>query len=213
MLGSFSDLKRMSVAASDGPVGRVKDAYFDDRRWALRYLVVHTGNWLIGHDVLVAPGSLHLDGRGERLLELGMTSEQVRRSPGIDADRPVSRQYEASTFDGYDSRHYLTGPVTRRLDRAHRRRDPHLRSAGEVCGHHVNAADGPIGHVEDFLLDDERGSFPFVVVDTRNWLPGRRVLIDTQLVRDIDWLERRLDVSLSRDEVLSAEEYRGAALR
>ena len=69
------------------------------------------------------------------------------------------------------------------------RGDPHLRSAREVIGYYVAATDGDIGHVEDLVIDDATWMLPQLVIDTRNWLPGRKVLIDTSRLRSVDWAE------------------------
>lgn len=86
-------------------------------------------------------------------------------------------------------------------------RDPHLQSIGEVDGHAIRASDGDIGHVEDFLIEDGCWAIRYIVVDTRNWLPGRRVLVSPHWISGIDWAEKRIHVDLSRQQIKGSPEY------
>jgi len=70
-----------------------------------------------------------------------------------------------------------------------RRDDPHLRSTRQVTGYHIHATDGELGHVEDFIVDDENWAVRFLVVDTRNWLPGKKVLLSPQWIERVEWAD------------------------
>jgi sporulation protein YlmC with PRC-barrel domain len=85
--------------------------------------------------------------------------------------------------------------------------DPMLRSVGDTTGHAISARDGDIGHVEDFLVDEEGWRIRYLVVDTRNWLPGRKVLVSPHWIRDIDWPEKRVHVDLTREAVKESPAY------
>jgi hypothetical protein len=85
--------------------------------------------------------------------------------------------------------------------------DPHLRSIAAVTGYHINASDGEIGHVEDFLVDDAGWSIRYIKVDTRNWWPGERVLISPRSVREIDWADKLIHLDVSRQEVKDSPSY------
>jgi hypothetical protein len=89
--------------------------------------------------------------------------------------------------------------------------DSHLRSVQEVAGYHIQATDGEIGHVEDFILDDETWMLRYVVVDTRNWLPGRKVIVPPSWVESVDWANRKVSVDFTREEVRTSPEYDPAA--
>lgn len=228
MLQTVADLKRMSIGALDGEIGHVKDAYFDDCEWTLRYLVVNPGTWLNRRWVLITPWSIRAVDWDAQQVHIPLTREQVRGSPDIDTDKPVARQHEVAYFDYYGYPHYWTGPFSwgpvpfptdtvdpasdagsavGRAQRSRERGDPHLRSANEVSGYQVEAADGSIGHVDDFLFDDRSWSLRYFVVDTRNWLPGHHVLISTDWVERVSWEGRKVHVSLTREEVRSSPEY------
>ena len=94
MLHNVSDLRGDKIAARDGEIGKLDQVYFDDDDWHVRYLVVDTGGWLSGRKVLVSPASIDRSKSSDHALAVGLTREQVKHSPGIDADKPVSRQYE-----------------------------------------------------------------------------------------------------------------------
>ncbi len=94
MLRSMTDLKDYAIRATDGTIGHVKDCYFDDESWVVRYLVVDTGAWLMSRKVLISPMSIGQANWPEKLLSVSITKEQVKNSPDIDTDKPVSRQHE-----------------------------------------------------------------------------------------------------------------------
>ncbi len=103
MLRTLKDLENYEIGATDGSIGEVKDFYFDDHDWVVRYLVVDAGTWLTSRKVLISPRSIHHPDWSQRLLPVSLTREQVKNSPGIDTDKPVSRQYEIdySSYYGY----------------------------------------------------------------------------------------------------------------
>lgn len=232
MLRSFNHIRGYAIHASDGEIGSLHDLYFDDHSTAIRYLVVDTGHWLPGRRVLLAPAAVGgLDVRQEEIITV-LTRQQVEDSPGIAADQPVSRQEEMTLhthygWDPYWSVPPLVGtfgpywgavmpgpvdPAERRIaeetaarELAHA--DPHLRSAREVAGYHVAATDGEIGHVEDFLIDDEHWTIDLLGIDTRNWLPGRKVLISPAWLRAVDWAHRQVEVDLTREQIKSSPKY------
>lgn len=225
MLRAIEDLDRMKLSATDGEIGRVEDVYFDDQDWTLRYLVVDTGGWLSGRQVLIAPLSiveLHWD---DRQIEVALTREQVRNSPSIDAHAPVSRQYESELYDYYGYPYYWAGPFlwgsvalprgyanAEGIEAEHevqRRRDcdPRLRSVNEVGGYQIGARDGMVGHVEDFLFDNETWALRYLVVDTRNWLPGHHVLVSVEWIEEVDWHQSTAYTSLTRDAIRASPKY------
>ncbi|MGH7927671.1 MAG: PRC-barrel domain-containing protein, partial [Candidatus Binatia bacterium] len=192
MLKSVDDLNGYTVEATDGDVGSVVEFYFDDDNWTVRYLIADTGSWLMGRKVLISPMALGKVDWNAEILHVHMTRERVEHSPGIDTDKPVSRQHEMTYHDYYGYPYYWGGPylwgpagypsgyrgtyspahprtVEKELDAAKRQQDDvHLRSTKEVTNYHIEASDGDIGHVKDFLIDDESWTIRYLVIDTRN---------------------------------------------
>jgi PRC-barrel domain len=231
MLWNASVIKGYAIAASDGRLGTVGDFLFDDSNWLVRWLVVDTGNWLSGRKVLLPVYVLgHLD-PGRHEFSVDLTMQQVKDGPDIDTDRPVSRQMETNIYDYYgwspywgngvftDGYGYVGGtwaasPVLgsrrREEDIAHPRRsdgDPHLRSVEEVTGYHIHAIDGEIGHVADFLVQDTDWRVRYFIVDTKNWWPGKKVLISPRLAREIDWTNRLVNLNVDRRRVKDSPAY------
>ena len=221
MLRSARSLHNYHIRATDGNVGRVKDFLFDGQEWVVRYVVVDTSEWLAGRMVLLVPEVLGTPGTEGHILPVELTREQVRNSPDIDADKPVSRQNELDLFEYYGWSPYwgagrsgFTRHVVRTLESEEKEPaaiaqpgDPDLRSMQEVAGYSISALGGKIGHVEDFILDDEGWVLRYLVIDTRNWLPGKRVLVSPEWVREILWRERTVSLELSHDEIRGSPPY------
>jgi sporulation protein YlmC with PRC-barrel domain len=244
MLRSVNEIHDSRINASDDQIGHVKEAYFDDEAWTIRYLVVDTGNWLTGRKVLISPYSIRTPLTEGNLIDVDLTREQVRNSPDIDTHKPVSRRHERDylTYYGYPSYWEMGGvwggmeyplfPYVEDLKddvrKAEHERDPrpvsasesveddedsHLRSTADVTGYDIQASDGSIGHVEDFIFDEESWTIRYLVVDTVNWWPGgKRVLIATRWIDHIDWAQRKVVTSLSRDGVKDSPDYDPDAL-
>ncbi|MGH9632934.1 MAG: PRC-barrel domain-containing protein [Bryobacteraceae bacterium] len=226
MLRKFEELRHSAIQATDGPIGRLPDVYFDDRTWELRYLVVDTGGWLSGRKVLISPQAIVEYSPDNDFVRLNLTKSQIEGSPDITADEPVSRQGEAALYNYYGWTAYwpvaptalaplpeLTGPAADReeaITAGYYGGDPNLRSAKEMRGYYVQATDGDIGHIEDFLIDDESSRFRYIVIDTRNWLPGKRVVIPTRWITDVSWAEARITVDVPKEAVRNSPEYNPA---
>lgn len=215
---AMKDLRGGEIVARDGRIGSVNDVYFDDASWTVRYLVVDTGKWLPGRKVLIHPQAVrHEANATPKEIAVDLTREQVEHAPGIDADEPVSRKLEKAHADYYgypfaaDAASFggvalpagsplAPPPEERRAEEA--ARASHLRSGREVMGYTIQAADGPIGHVEDMLVDDESWTVADMVVDTRNWLPGgKKVLLPPSAIEGIDWNRRSVRVRLTGEEL------------
>lgn len=231
MLRDSKDFSGCTIRATDGEIGRVTTLFFDDERWAVRYVVVDTASWFLGREVLISPISITQTNWDDRALEVALTREQVKGSPDIDAHRPVSRQQEMVYASYYGYPYYWVGPGLwgvaanpGRAVEAHRvmlgaqpaarhdaTDDPHLRSTDEVSGYHVEATDGDIGHIERFLFDDEDWAIRYIVVDTSNWWGGRRVLIAPSWIRGVRWMDSKVSINMTRDAVKRSPEYDPAA--
>lgn len=220
MLINTKKLNGFSVHAQDGELGTVEELYFDDDTWGVRYLVVGTGGWLGGRSVLISSISVLNADWQARQLNVALTKKQVENSPNIDTHKPVSRQHESAYLGYYGYPNYWDGPLmwgpvsypTGMLlpDPTEVRAvstDSHLRSSDAVKGYHIAAVDGGIGHVDGFLVDDESWAIRYVEVATRDWWPGKKVLISPAWIERVSWLESDVRVGLTRDAIRSAPEY------
>ena len=109
MLNSVNHLKNFVLLATDGDIGRVKDLYFDDDAWTIRYFVVDTGSWLESRKVLISPISLQPPKWPDRSLPVSITRAQIKNSPSFDTDEPVSRQNEEQFMGHYGYPYYWDG--------------------------------------------------------------------------------------------------------
>ncbi len=221
MLYNVKTLTGYQLYSLDGEIGHVKDFLFDDRHWTIRYLVADTGNWLTGRQVLISPYDLVGALRLEQDISVDLTRKQIEDSPSLDSDQPVSRQFEDDYYRYYDWPMYYSGTCawgsypyimrdreqSRELTQREKSWDPNLRSTHTVSRYHIEANDGGIGHVADFILDDETWAICYLVVDTQNWWPGKKVLISPQWLEDVSWSESKVFVKLSREAIKQAPEY------
>jgi hypothetical protein len=179
MLLNVKALRGRPVAARDGEMGWVADVYFDDERWDLRYLVVDTGKSMPQREVLLARSVLAGNMR-RNAVAVELTREQIERAPQADSELPVWRQHELS----YAGRAAA---------------DPHLRSGAMIIGCRVRALDGPIGHVDDLIVDDAGWRVCALRIALRNWLPGKRVLAEPWAVDSIDWPGNEVRLRMTRE--------------
>lgn len=230
MIRSEKSLKGYRLAALDGHIGKVHDFLVGDATWGVRYMVADTGVWIPRRKVLIAPRFLgHPDGV-ERVFPVELTREQIEKSPDIETDLPVSMQHKREMLGygwlatvppeglavaaGYAPQRPLNEPVGVQPEpepRPHGERDApraeRLRSANEMRGYRVDANDGSLGHIDDFILDDEAWVVRYVVVDTRNWLPGRKVILSPGWIDWIRWEGQEAQFDLSRRQIETAPAY------
>ncbi len=217
MLRSARSIIGYHLRAIDGVIGKVKDILFDDARWKIRYLLVDTGRWLPGRQVLISPEAIGEPEWRERVVPVRLTRQQVEASPDLRTDEPVARQHEEALATYYRWAPYwmpgagifagVPAPVEGPLAPPQQHGDPHLRSVKEVHGYQLRAVDDEIGHLEDLVMDTGDWSLRYLVVDTRRWLPGRRVLVSPEWVTRLDWVEGQVGVDLTRQQVQNSPEF------
>jgi len=102
-------MEHYSIGATDGVIGKVQDFYFDDEAWVIRYLVVESDAWLSHRKVLISPFAIGQPDWAEKIFPVSITQTQVRNSPDIDTDKPVSRQHEMGYLGYYGYPNYWGG--------------------------------------------------------------------------------------------------------
>jgi uncharacterized protein YrrD len=223
MLSKAKTLKGYKLDSIDGEIGKVKEFYFDDQHWVIRYLVADTGNWLTGRQVLISPYALVAVVNEEQHIAVDLTKKQIEESPPLESDKPVSLQFEDAYYGFYGWPMYWGGPYMwgaypfimrdpgklKEYPKGEKTWDPFLRSTQDVTGHHVQAADGEIGHVEDFVINDETWAIRYLIIDTRNWWPGKKVLVSPQWIERVSWIESKVFVNLTREAIRQSPEYTG----
>jgi len=220
MYYSTNRLKGFALHALDGEIGKVVDFCFHDSSWYVRYLVVEVGGLLRSRKVLVAaPLTGHFD-TGHRTIDVIMNQKAVLGSPELSGERIVSAHHEKELFDHYGWPSYWNGfshdetygpgnpwlPHPEELGLEEESGDPHLRSVSEVEGYRVLAEDGTVGHVEDFVVDDEVWGIRYLVTRTRTWLSAKNVLVVPEWVQSISWEDSEVLVDHKCDEVKNCQE-------
>lgn len=226
MFHNMKEMKKFDIVATDGPIGTVHDFLLDDKYWTVRYLVVDTRKWLPGEKVLISPMSIKDFDLVNGAIQLSLTKEEIKDSPPIDADKPVSRKYETEFNNYYGLRPYWQGPgfwgtymypkelarsvINNEEEKAHEEipeQETNLRSFVELKGYMIEAVDGEIGHVETFVICDETWNIRYIVVNTNNWWFGKHVLVATQWINYVNWQDRLVNIDLKKDTIKNGPEY------
>jgi hypothetical protein len=236
----MKEMEHYTIAATDGIIGRVRDFYFDDDAWVIRYLVVAATEGEPQRKVLISPISIGQPNWSEKILPVSLTRAQVAHSPDIDTDKPVSRQQEMGYLGYFGYGAYWGGGGLwgaglypdvlqaglqergTRTDKStgqagpvvgqHQHDDPHLRSGNAVMRYYVHASDGDIGHVEGVLVEEKSWAIRYLIVNTSNWWLGHEVLIAPQWIDDVDWMGSTVSVGLSREAIKHSPPYDSATL-
>jgi hypothetical protein len=229
MLRSVKQLYGNHLGASDGEIGQVKDFYFDDRTWAVRYVIADTGKWLPGREVLLSPHAFSSSQAAGKTMLVNLTRKQIENSPSMETHKPVSRQYEEEYHRYYGWPYYWEGdglwggmrgfPILEPptgfspaepevAKRQHKSADADLRSTQAVSGYHLQATDGIIGHVCDFLMDDKSWAINQLVVKTGHRFTGKEVQIPISQVERISYKESTVYAKVSQEAVEKSPEHR-----
>lgn len=221
MLTKIKDLTGYTLHCRDGVIGRVKEFFFDDLHWAIRYLIADTGSWLAGRRVLLSPYALLSVNKMHKQVAVDLSKKQIEDSPCLSVDEPISQPFETAYYRYYGWPLYWGGssawgnyPILiretekrRSLDSDGKAWNPHLSSTLSVKGYHIQALDGEIGHVKDYIIDDRTWAINYMVVDTYNWRPGRVVLISLKWIERVSWDESKVFVNLSCAAIKKTPEY------
>jgi sporulation protein YlmC with PRC-barrel domain len=217
---SINSLTGYRVGATDGEIGEVEDFYFDDETWTIRYVVAKTGGWLSGRKVLLATTAISERGIKGGLFPINLTKEQISDSPDIDTEKPVSRQQEAMLNQHHWWENYWGSgsyggemgianrpPVRIRAEERDPNEDIHLQNIVEVDGYTIHATDGEIGHINDFIVDDKTWELTHLVVDTSDWIGGKKVLVEVAHVHTISFLSRLVYLDIAKADIETSKLY------
>ncbi len=208
------------MEGTDGEMGKVEEFYFNDEAWIIVYLVVKTGNWLSGRKVLISPYALTGRTRRPGTLPVNLTKAQIKNSPDIDTDLPVSRQKEVALHQYYPWQSYwgtgfyeggiwgiVTPPVVDPLPVGDANGDLHLRSTHALSGYHIVTTDGELCHVGDFIIDDETWRIEYLVVGFHSWLTGKKVLLARKHIMEIQWATSKVLVDVTSKTLENTRPY------
>ncbi len=213
-----------AIEASDGYAGRITDLLFDDQTWTVRWFVVDSATWQIARQVLLHPSELRSPDNLDRAFSVQMTKAQVNASPSIQYDEPVWQQMELDSADGYgfaptwgaglygiaalgDSTDGWLNTKGMIAHAATGTADPHLRSINAVRRYHIHALDGEVGHLKDFLIDDETWQIDCALIGTKNWWRGKDVLLPASAITQISWAGEYIRVDQTRYTIKTSKPW------
>jgi hypothetical protein len=215
-------LRGYTLRATDGEIGKVDDFYFDEVHWTVRYLVADTGGWLTGRKVLISPAALKEPDWRSKSFPVSLNRKQVENSPDIASDQPVSRRHEAELTryygwpmywgsaymgDAYPGLNAAAIAASQHMQRESRQEETHLRSMHEIHKYALRSNDEHAGHIDDFIADDNEWIIRYLVVDTRDWLPGKKVLLAPDWVTEIRWEEAAALTGISKEDIQNSPPY------
>jgi uncharacterized protein YrrD len=217
---NINGLMGYSMDATDGEMGKVEEFYFDDQVWIIVYLIVKTGNWLSGRKVLISPVALIRGSDRTGTFPVNLTKQQIKNSPDIDTDLPVSRQQEIALHQYYPWQSYwgtgfyeggIWGIVTPLVEDPVPAKaavgDLHLRSTHAISGYHIETTDGELGHLRDFIIDDETWHIEYLVVEMHSWLSRKKVLIARKHIKEIQWVGSKVLVDVTKYTLENSPAY------
>lgn len=228
MLWNASALKGYPIKATDGELGTVCDLMYEESNWAIRWVVVDTGDWLSGRLVVLPVAVVGQPDPEAHCVPARLTMKQVEQSVGVDSVRtgnsdsldceqenlPQGRDhYIWGHHDGntppaiaLDPR-VLSGATRATADMAVARGDGHVSSISAITGYSIEATDGHIGHAEDFLIDTALWQVRYLIVHTSRWWPSEKLLVSPLSVERIDRHESTIHIAETRQRVKDSPPY------
>jgi hypothetical protein len=220
-LMNTNDLYGTKVIASDGDIGFIEDFYFDDSIWAIRYAAVDTGTWLPGRQVLLSPYAFAELDEDKATLSIHLSKAKIQGSPPIESGRTVSRQSEIGYFHYFDWPPYWVGdgmwgkggyptlvPSSMTEIEGSRlyyhRDDLRLRGTKEVLSYPIQTTDGIIGNISGYLVDKRSWAIRKLIVETGRWNAGTKILVATNKINWISYIELKVYASQTKSEILSS---------
>lgn len=210
-------------------MGKVKDIYFDDNSWAIRYAQVDTQKWLPGRNVYVSPSSFKGVKEDEKLVEVNHTKETIKNSPTIPADSEISTANEASLTAYYGWNRYWMGgdlwgasdrpvlpevPIQNDKNAANRNEmemnentNYVLLNESDTIGMKVHGHDGHMGEVTDLVFDDDHWKIQYLVVKYLKIPVERYYLVTTKHITSVEWVEKDLYLDLKADSLEEQNDY------
>ncbi len=221
-------LKKMigySAESLDGKIGEVDNFYFDTPEWFIRYAVIETGGLLNSKRVLISPESFGEPLWQERKFPISLSKEKIENSPTVEEKRPITMQEEENLIDyyGWDT-YWGLGPYVNLHPRVlapirhipeYVPEDNYIRDSDnsilkglyDIEGFSIHASDGVFGRVEDIIIEDESWIIRYLVIDTRRYLPSKKVLIAPEWIEMVNWSTEEIYVDLEKETIKDTPVY------
>ncbi len=207
MLYGLSSVKNFSLKASDGKIGLCDDFLFDDRDWSIRHMVALVDVWGQHKRVLIPHQAFGIPDKDNCIFEVNLTKEQIHQAETLGEPLPGPCQ-QGSELTGL----FLVLPNNKNTDQAiakHAEVDAkHLRSVFDILRYRIQALDGLLGFVADFLIDRSDDEIRFLVLETGHWLRGKKAMVPPEWITSVNWKDRRIKLNLERDVIEKHASYK-----
>ncbi len=227
MMRNLKELLDYTARSTDGEIGTVYDFYFDENAWMVRYLVVKGGDWVDNRLLLFAPQALGQPDTQEKIYPVSLSSEVIQNSPIIRTDQPVEREDEVRLREYYawpldwnpedpgglgpgSVAAYPLVELAEQMNQNAPATPPQgviMRSVRHTIGFSIQARDGSVGEVDDFIIEDETWRILYLVASAGSWLHSRKVLVSPTWVEQVDWDKQTLNVDLKQETIKNSPEY------
>lgn len=231
MLRKFSNLKGLKVEGKDDELGKIKDFYFDQDYFILRYLVVDTGSWLKSRKTLISTAALENIDYQTKKLRVNLNTEALKDAPSLKKNKPVSQIKEQNLAEYFNWPMYWVPPYSNspgvstdnvmrgkipsfnnlteeEKEIKSREQESNLRSFDEIKGYHIKAKDKEFGNLEDLFVDEENWLIRYLLIDTCNFLPCKNVLLSPEWIKNINWREKNISIDKTKEQIKNAPEYK-----
>lgn len=198
MLRRINELVDYSVREVDGKLGIVRDFLINRDDWKITYMEIDLTDWYPGKKVIIPPSRINIPDSKRFEIPVSLTKAEVENSPALELDEEICRKHEEELALHFGWEPCFVSPGNK---------DVNLKSLKEMIGYHIHAVDGSIGYIEDFILDDKDWVVRYVVVNTRNWLPGKQVLMAPNWITSIIWEEDNVVVGHSQEDIKNSPEF------
>lgn len=233
MLKDLKKITSFEIMAKDtsDTFGKVKDVYFDDEKWAARYLVVDTGRWLSERLTLISPYNVLEVDWDNAVVWINLSKKQIENGPKAQLNKPLTRLYEVQYNRYYELPNYWFSGLGAEIDGhwagnyypnrpekltnyiynidSDSENDQHMRSMEEVLGYHIQAVgDDNFGVITDFILEETTWAIRYFVIDTHKFWPGgKKILFSLEWVKKFDWNAKKLVTDFHRKVIEACPEY------
>ncbi|OQA88004.1 MAG: hypothetical protein BWY28_01774 [bacterium ADurb.Bin236] len=209
MLISLKSILNYTINATDGMIGRIRDIYFYDDSWFVKFFVVEIGTIFRSHKVLIPPAQSDRVDHMEKTVNVELNKDDIRQSPKAILHKPVSVALKEQ-FTAYNKKLHLRGYHGATVDNIVSfpsfQTDPNLRSVREVIGYHVQSFSGPAGRLLDLSAYEEGWNIRYLVIGINRFFHNRKVMIAPQMAQRIIWEGKRIEIEAGSDEIYNSPE-------
>lgn len=228
MLRNIKNLLGCILESRDGYVGKVDEFYFEVNTWEIQYLIIKTGDLFYNRKLRICPRILVKEDteRGKLLINFGYEQiknlsisdlnkpELLHTDDQIDERYPLQRKgkndFPFKTSGDYTTGYSILGENNSDYDNCllnTETDDSKFRSVKKLNGFSFQASGEDIGHVSDFILDVAKWEIISLVIDSHNWFGGKKLLIATGSIKEIQWNNSVIILNISRSEMKNCPEF------